>query len=172
MKKLQVKGSFFLKDKGRFFKVITVRPVGDNRYVFGCRELDSEKSEVLTFRLLGLLDAMDAAASVMRDPKDVLLVDLDDQDRWKILSKDELFGGLKKSLYLTNTWYIRFQNYTKGDFSTMPRDGIFLVEKGKNKQSLKDLRVSDNALSMLGNIAGISKERQHVHWWGRRNRRR
>jgi hypothetical protein len=62
MKKLQVKGSFFLKNKGRFFKVITIRPVGDNRYVFGCRELCSEKSEVLTFRLLGLLDAMDAAS--------------------------------------------------------------------------------------------------------------
>jgi len=90
VKKLQVKGSFFLKDKGRFFKVITVRPVGDNRYVFGCRELDSKKSEVLTFRLLGLLDAMDAAASVMRDPKDVLLVDLDNQGKWKILSKDEV----------------------------------------------------------------------------------
>jgi len=69
MEKLQVKGSFFLKDKGRFFKVITVRPVGDNRYVFGCRELDSKKSEVLTFRMLGLLDAMDAAASVMRTRK-------------------------------------------------------------------------------------------------------
>jgi hypothetical protein len=45
MKKLQVKGSFFLKDKGRFFKVITVRPVGDNRYVFDCRELDSKKKQ-------------------------------------------------------------------------------------------------------------------------------
>jgi hypothetical protein len=90
MKKLQVKGSFFLKDKGRFFKAITVRPVGDNRYVFGCRELDSKKSEVLTFRMLGLLDAMEATASVMRDPKDILLVDLDNQDRWKILSKDEV----------------------------------------------------------------------------------
>ena len=90
MKKLQVKGTFFLKDKGRFFKVITVRPVGDNRYVFGCRELDSEKSEVLTFRMLGLLDAMDAAASVMGDPKDVLLVDLDDQGKWKIMTKDQI----------------------------------------------------------------------------------
>ena len=90
MKKLQVKGSFFLKDKGRFFKVITIRPVGDDRYVFGCRELCSKKSEVLTFRLLGLLDAMDAAASVMGDPKDVLLVDLDDQGKWKILTKEEV----------------------------------------------------------------------------------
>jgi hypothetical protein len=90
MKKLQVKGSFFLKDKGRFFKVITMRPVGDNRYVFDCRELDSKKSEVLTFRMLGLLDAMEAAARVMRDPKDVLLVDLDDQGKWKILTKNEI----------------------------------------------------------------------------------
>jgi len=81
------------------------------------------------------------------------------------MSKDELFGEVKKGLYLTNTWYTRFQNYAKGDFSTIPRDGIFLVEKGEIKKSLKDLRVSDNALTMLGNIAAISKERQHVHWW-------
>jgi len=80
--------------------------------------------------------------------------------------KDELFENTKKGLYLTNTWYTRFQNYAKGDFSTIPRDGIFLIEKGEIKQSLKDLRVSDNALTMLGNITGISKERQHVHWWG------
>jgi PmbA protein len=82
------------------------------------------------------------------------------------LSKEELFQEVKHGLYLTNTWYTRFQNYAKGDFSTIPRDGIFLIEKGEIKQSLKDLRVSDNALSLLGNITGISKERQPVHWWG------
>jgi len=81
-------------------------------------------------------------------------------------SKEELFKETKRGLYLTNTWYTRFQNYAKGDFSTIPRDGIFLIEKGEIEQSLKDIRVSDNALTMLGNIAAISKERQHVHWWG------
>ena len=82
------------------------------------------------------------------------------------MSKEELFQETKKGLYLTNTWYTRFQNLVRGDFSTIPRDGIFLIEKGEIKQSLKDLRISDNALNMLGNIVGISKERQHVHWWG------
>jgi len=82
------------------------------------------------------------------------------------ISKEELFQETKKGLYLTNTWYTRFQNWARGDFSTIPRDGIFLIEKGEIKQSLKDLRISDNALNMLGNIVGISKERQHVHWWG------
>jgi PmbA protein len=82
------------------------------------------------------------------------------------MSKDELFKEVKKGLYLTNTWYTRFQNYAKGDFSTIPRDGIFLIEKGEVKESLKDLRLSDNALTLLNNIAGVSKERQQVHWWG------
>ena len=80
-------------------------------------------------------------------------------------SREELFKEMKRGLYLTNTWYTRFQNSAKGDFSTIPRDGIFLVEKGEIKRSLKDLRISDNALAMLGNIAGVSRERQHVHWW-------
>jgi PmbA protein len=82
------------------------------------------------------------------------------------MHKEELFKQVKKGLYLTNTWYTRFQNYAKGDFSTIPRDGIFSIENGEIKQSLKDLRISDNALNLLGNIAGISKERQQVHWWG------
>jgi PmbA protein len=88
-------------------------------------------------------------------------LEMDDGD----VSKDELFKEVKKGLYLTNTWYTRFQNYAKGDFSTIPRDGIFLIEKGEVKQSLKDLRLSDNALTLLNNIAGVSRERQHVHWW-------
>jgi len=82
------------------------------------------------------------------------------------VSKKELFEEMKSGLYLTNTWYTRFQNSAKGDFSTIPRDGIFLVEKGEIRQSLKDLRISDNVLAMLGNVAGVSRERQHVHWWG------
>ncbi len=80
--------------------------------------------------------------------------------------KDELFAEVKKGLYLTNTWYTRFQNSAKGDFSTIPRDGIFLLANGEIKQPLKDLRISDNVFAMLGNIAAVSKERQHVHWWG------
>jgi len=82
------------------------------------------------------------------------------------VSRDDLFKEVKRGLYLTNTWYTRFQNPAKGDFSTVPRDGIFLIEDGEVKQSLRDLRISDNALSILNNIVAISKERQHVHWWG------
>lgn len=81
------------------------------------------------------------------------------------MNKEELFSQVKRGIYLTNTWYTRFQNYATGDFSTIPRDGIFLIEKGEIKQSWKDLRLSDNILKLLHQITGLSKERQHVHWW-------
>ena len=82
------------------------------------------------------------------------------------MNKEELLKEVKHGLYLTNTWYTRFQNYKTGDFSTIPRDGIFQIENGEIKRSLKNIRLSDNALRMLRNITGISKERKHVHWWG------
>jgi PmbA protein len=44
-------------------------------------------------------------------------VELDPGD----FSREELFGEVKDGLYLTNTWYTRFQNYAVGDFSTIPR---------------------------------------------------
>jgi len=81
------------------------------------------------------------------------------------MTRDEMFREVKHGLYLTNTWYTRFQNYATGDFSTIPRDGVFLIENGEIKQSWKDIRLSDNALKMLNKIVDISKERQHVHWW-------
>jgi PmbA protein len=80
-------------------------------------------------------------------------------------SKDELFKEISEGLYLTNTWYTRFQNYAVGDFSTIPRDGAFIIEGGEIVGSLKDIRISDNILRMLGDISAISKERQHIHWW-------
>jgi len=79
--------------------------------------------------------------------------------------EEELFKEVKKGLYITNLWYTRFQNYERGDFSTIPRDGIFLVEKGEIKKSLKGIRLSDNMLRMLQNLAGISRKQEQILGW-------
>jgi hypothetical protein len=84
-----------LKRDGRFFKVITVRGTGD-RYVFECLDIDSKHRQVFTYEVLGLLEALDAAASRMRDPKDILLVDLDNQGKWKIMTKDQVDKATKR----------------------------------------------------------------------------
>jgi len=88
-------------------------------------------------------------------------IELDPGDQ----TRDALFREMGEGLYLTNTWYTRFQNYAAGDFSTIPRDGAFLIEDGEIKGSVKDIRISDNALRMLGNIKALSEDREHINWW-------
>ncbi|MBC7112880.1 MAG: TldD/PmbA family protein, partial [Candidatus Methanomethyliales bacterium] len=56
----------------------------------------------------------------------------------------EALEDIKNGLYIVSNWYTRFQNYSTGDFSTIPRDGIFLIENGVIKGSLKGVRISDN----------------------------
>ena len=80
-------------------------------------------------------------------------------------TKDELFSEVKKGLYITNIWYTRFQNYRTGDFSTIPRDGIFLIENGEITKSLKNLRVSDNLQNVFESIKALGNEQEWIHWW-------
>jgi PmbA protein len=77
----------------------------------------------------------------------------------------ELFSQVKKGIYITNVWYTRFQNFYTGDFSTIPRDGIFLVENGEIKNSIKNIRVTDNMLRLFHNVADMSKDRAWMTWW-------
>ncbi|MBS3172057.1 TldD/PmbA family protein [Candidatus Woesearchaeota archaeon] len=72
---------------------------------------------------------------------------------------------VKNGLYITNTWYTRFQNYTTGDFSTIPRDGMFLIKNGVISEPVKNLRVSDNILNLLKNIRLFGKEKEQITSW-------
>lgn len=81
------------------------------------------------------------------------------------ISKEKLFENFN-GLYITNVWYTRFQNYLTGDFSTIPRDGIFLCKNGEVAKSVKDIRVSDNLQRMLENIFKVSNKPEWIIWWG------
>tara|TARA_Y100000310_G_scaffold338043_1_gene426649 strand:- start:430 stop:1734 length:1305 start_codon:yes stop_codon:yes gene_type:complete len=72
---------------------------------------------------------------------------------------------VKDGLYITNVWYTRFQNYASGEFSTIPRDGIFLIKNGEIGQSVKNIRVSDNMLEVMKNIVLMGKEKVHMKSW-------
>lgn len=80
-------------------------------------------------------------------------------------SKENIFKGFS-GLYITNVWYTRFQNYLKGDFSTIPRDGIFLFKNGEVVKSVKDIRVSDNLQNILQNVSKVSNKSEWIMWWG------
>jgi len=81
-------------------------------------------------------------------------------------SRDEIFSEVKDGLWLTNTWYTRYQSYVTGDLSTIPRDGIFHIRKGDVVEAWKDIRLTDNLIHLLKNIEALSDEPEQMMWWG------
>ncbi|MEM1585931.1 MAG: TldD/PmbA family protein [Candidatus Bathyarchaeia archaeon] len=80
-------------------------------------------------------------------------------------SFEELLSEIDDGIYLTNDWYLRYQNYRTGDFSTLPRDGMFRVKRGEIVSSIRELRISDNMLRVLQNIVELGRSRTWVRWW-------
>lgn len=81
-------------------------------------------------------------------------------------SRDEIFSEVKDGLWLTNTWYTRYQSYVTGDLSTIPRDGIFHIRNGDVVEAWKDIRVTDNLIHLLKNIVALGKQTEQMMWWG------
>ncbi|OGM02912.1 hypothetical protein A3K72_03620 [Candidatus Woesearchaeota archaeon RBG_13_36_6] len=81
------------------------------------------------------------------------------------LNKSEMINSVKRGVYLTNVWYTRFQNYNTGDFSTIPRDGMFLIKNGKITHPIKNIRLSDNLLNILNSTIALSKEAKQIQGW-------
>lgn len=81
---------------------------------------------------------------------------------WKV---DEMVSETKDGLYMNNSWYTRYQNYATGEFSTIPRDAILKIENGEVVGAVKNVRVSDNMLSLWKNIDAISRSSEEVFWW-------
>ena len=67
--------------------------------------------------MLGMLKALDSAASVMRDPKDILLMDLDNQGKWAILTGDQLDKVLDDNAHAKSFDLSQFQKHTEYCFT-------------------------------------------------------
>lgn len=80
-------------------------------------------------------------------------------------SKDSLFSLVDKGLYVTNIWYTRYQNYVSGDFSTIPRDGLFLIEDGEVAGPVRDLRISENMRKFFQKVEALSKDTRQIQSW-------
>jgi PmbA protein len=80
-------------------------------------------------------------------------------------SVEEIIADTKSGLYLNNTWYTRYQSYSRGDFSTIPRDAILKIEDGRVVGAVKNIRVSENMLSLWKGVDALSKATEEVYWW-------
>ena len=77
----------------------------------------------------------------------------------------EMVKEIKRGIILTSNWYTRFKNYRTGEFSTVPRDGAYLVENGKVLKSLKGMRAGDDLQRLFSSVTLLSKQREWIQWW-------
>jgi len=86
----RTEGIMILCSGGRFYKGLKLRSRGDNNYIFECKDLDTKESKILQYRMSGLLEALERAVNVMKNPKDIFFLDLDNNGEWKIVTEDQL----------------------------------------------------------------------------------
>ncbi len=68
-------------------------------------------------------------------------------------------------IYVTSNWYTRWTNMLETSFSTIPRDGMYIIKNGEISQPVKKLRISDNLIGMTQRIQAMGNDRQQIHWW-------
>ncbi|MBO8173692.1 MAG: TldD/PmbA family protein [Thermococcus sp.] len=154
---------------------IVLKDVGNMPNAYGTRKFDDEgvPTQETTIIENGVLKTYLLNTSLARkyNTKTTANAGLTMPRAWNIYleagdySKEELFSEVKKGIYITNVWYTRFQNYVAGDFSTIPRDGAFLIENGEIVKPVRNIRVSDNFQRILESIVALGKELYHIHWW-------
>lgn len=81
------------------------------------------------------------------------------------MTEDEMLKEMKTGLLITNNWYTRFQSYRTGEFSTIPRDAMFYIERGEIKHSVTGIRLSSSLPKFLSSIRGVGRERRWIKWW-------
>ena len=80
-------------------------------------------------------------------------------------SIEDMISEINRGLVINNAWYTRFQDYRNGVFSTVPRDGVYLVKNGEIMGRVSGIRISDSVPDFLKNISHISREKKNVRWW-------
>ncbi len=155
-------------------EIVTIRDVGNMPNGYGSRRFDDEgvptrETTIIedgTFRTFLLNTSLARKYKTETTANAGLIM----PHAWNIVlepgdfSRGELFSEVKHGIYITNVWYTRFQNYVTGDFSTIPRDGIFLVENGELRP-IRNIRVSDNLLGIMSRVSALGRDPHHIHWW-------
>lgn len=72
-------------------------------------------------------------------------------------SVDQLIGGIERGILVTHLWYVRPVKMDQTLFTGMTRDGTFLIEEGRIRGGIKNLRFNDTCLGMLQRTRAIGR---------------
>ncbi len=77
-------------------------------------------------------------------------------------SDDELIAGVERGLLVTRFHYARPVEPREGIMTMMTRDGTFLIEDGKVRGAVDDLRVTESGLRALAEVDAVGRDQQLI----------
>ncbi len=78
----------------------------------------------------------------------------------------EMITSTKKGILITHFWYINYMNPMKTMVTGTTRDGTFLIENGKIKSAVKNMRIGQSILEAFSNVELMTKERKLCPQYG------
>ena len=85
------------------------------------------------------------------------------------LKPEEMLEALRDGVYITNNWYTRFQNHLEGTFSTVSRDAVIIVRRGRPVACTPRVRIADSMPRILRSVEGVGSVQWPIQWWEVRN---
>ena len=77
-------------------------------------------------------------------------------------SFEDLIKSTKRGILVSRFNYMNGVDERQGVLTALTRDGLFLVEDGEIKSSLKNLRFTDSIYNIYNNVTGLTMERTKV----------
>ncbi len=72
------------------------------------------------------------------------------------LTLEELIESTQRGLLITHFWYIRTVNPQTVQLTGLTRDGLFLIEQGRIKMPVTNLRFNESPVNVLKNVEALS----------------
>ncbi|MDP2959805.1 MAG: TldD/PmbA family protein, partial [candidate division Zixibacteria bacterium] len=78
----------------------------------------------------------------------------------------QMVASTEKGILITHFWYINYMNPMKTMVTGTTRDGTFLIENGKIKSAVKNMRIGQSILEAFSNVELMTKERKLCPQYG------
>jgi PmbA protein len=79
---------------------------------------------------------------------------------------EEMISSTEKGVLITHFWYINYLNPMKTMVTGTTRDGTFLIENGKIKSAVKNMRIGQSILEAFSNVDLMTRERKLCPQYG------
>jgi len=81
-------------------------------------------------------------------------------------SLEEMISSTQRGILITHFWYINYMNPMKTMVTGTTRDGTFLIEDGKLKSAVKNMRIGQSILEAFYSVEMMSKDRKLCPQYG------